>query len=136
MDRDARRDRAYLEALRGEVELARSQSAHAREVLESAYQQYDNPETLESLAHAESKLGNREEALKRYQELAGIHYLGNEAQEQWILAHYQLGRLFQEAGDKDKARQYYEKFLTIWKDGDADMPAIKDAKAQLIRLRD
>ena len=38
-------------------------------------------------------------------------------------------------GDKEKARQYYEKFLTIWKDGDPDMPAIQDAKAQLARLR-
>jgi tetratricopeptide (TPR) repeat protein len=94
-----------------------------------------DPTVLESLAHAHWKLGNREEALKRYKELSGMQQLGKETQEYWILAHYQLGRIFQEAGDRDKARQYYEKFRTIWKDGDADMLAIKDAKAQLIRLR-
>jgi serine/threonine protein kinase/tetratricopeptide (TPR) repeat protein len=135
VNRDTRRDRAHLEVFRGEVELAGSRSAHAREVVALGYRLYADPTTVESLAHAEWELGNREEAIKRYQEILRMDHIGDEAQEEWILTHYQLAKLLQEAGNKDKARQYYEKFLTIWKDGDADMPAIVYAKAQLIRLQ-
>ena len=135
VNRDMRRDRAFVEVLKGEVELAGSRSAHAAETLEVAYRSFPDPLTLEPLAHAHWALGNRDEAIRRYQELVSRPHLGSEAQEVWILAHYQLGRLFQRAGEKDKARQYYEQFLATWKDGDTDLPAIVDARAQLVRLQ-
>ncbi|HTS64537.1 MAG TPA: protein kinase [Candidatus Acidoferrales bacterium] len=135
INRDTRRDRALVEILRGEVELARSKSNHATEALELAHHLFPDPATLEPLAHAYREVGNREEAIRKYQELLARPRLGREEQEDWILSHYQLGRIFQEAGDKEKAREYYEKFLAIWKDGDPDLPAIVDAKARLLRLQ-
>ncbi len=134
VNRDARRDRAVVETLKAEVELAHSKPARVTESLEVAYRLFPDPITLEPLAYAYRKLGYQDEAARKYKELAETPRLGSESQEDWILAHYQLGKLFQQAGDLDNARRYYERFLLIWKDGDPDLPAIVDAKKQLIRL--
>ena len=135
VNRDTRRDRAFIETLKGEVELAGSRPARATEILEVAYRLFPDPSIMESLAYAYWKLGNREEAARNYQILVETPRLGNESQEDWIQAHYQLGRVFQQAGDDNKARQYYEKLLAIWKDGDRDLTAAVDARKQLTRLR-
>ncbi len=130
---DTRLNRAMVETLKGEVELAVSRPVGATEILEVAYRLSPNPLIMESLAYAYWKLGNWEEAARDYQKLVETPHLGSERQEDWIQAHYQLGRVFQQAGDDEKARQYYEKLLAIWKDGDRDLTAAVDARRQLIR---
>jgi len=50
------------------------------------------------------------------------------------LAHLQLGRTFALSGDKTKAKSAYQDFLTLWKDADADIPILKQAKAEYARL--
>jgi eukaryotic-like serine/threonine-protein kinase len=50
------------------------------------------------------------------------------------LAHLQLGRAKAMAGDMDGARQAYERFLTIWKDANPDIPILQAAKAEYNRL--
>jgi tetratricopeptide (TPR) repeat protein len=135
VNRDARRDRANVELLKGEVELARSRSSHATETLEVAYRLSPSAATVEALAYAYGKIGNPAEAARRYQELAEKANNGNESQEDLILARYHLAGIFLQTGDHPKARRYYEEFLAIWKDGDPDLLAIVDARKQLIRLR-
>jgi tetratricopeptide (TPR) repeat protein len=51
------------------------------------------------------------------------------------LAHLQLGRAYQQAGDPAKARASYERFLAMWKDADPDVPVLTQAKAEYSRLR-
>jgi predicted Zn-dependent protease len=51
------------------------------------------------------------------------------------LAHLQLGRAYAAAGDKVKARAAYQDFLTLWKDADADVPVLKEAKAEFGKLQ-
>jgi len=51
------------------------------------------------------------------------------------LAHLQLGRAFAVSGDKIKAKSAYQDFLTLWKDADADIPILKQAKAEYARLQ-
>ncbi len=51
------------------------------------------------------------------------------------LAHLELGRAYAAAGDKAKARAAYQDFLTLWKDADADVPVLKEAKAELTKLQ-
>jgi hypothetical protein len=50
------------------------------------------------------------------------------------LARLQLGRAFALSGDKTKAKMVYQDFLTLWKDADADIPILKQAKAEYARL--
>jgi eukaryotic-like serine/threonine-protein kinase len=51
------------------------------------------------------------------------------------LAHLQLGRTFALAGDPVKAKRAYGDFLTLWKDADADIPILVQAKAEYGRLQ-
>jgi tetratricopeptide (TPR) repeat protein len=50
------------------------------------------------------------------------------------LAHLQLGRTFVLAGDKVKAKAAYQEFLALWKDADADVPILRQARAEDARL--
>jgi tetratricopeptide (TPR) repeat protein len=50
------------------------------------------------------------------------------------LAHLQLGRALALSGDKAKAKTAYQDFLTLWKDADADIPILKQAKAEYAQL--
>jgi hypothetical protein len=49
-------------------------------------------------------------------------------------ARLQLGRAFALAGDKAKAKTAYEKFLTLWRDADPDIPILRQAKAEYAKL--
>lgn len=51
------------------------------------------------------------------------------------LAHLQIGRAYALQGDTAKARAAYTDFLTLWKDADADIPILKQAKAEYARLQ-
>jgi tetratricopeptide (TPR) repeat protein len=51
------------------------------------------------------------------------------------LAHLQLGRAYSRMGDKTRARSSYEKFLTLWRDADPDIPILKQAKADYAKLQ-
>jgi len=51
------------------------------------------------------------------------------------LAHLQIGRARAMQGDISKARASYEDFLTLWKDADPDIPILKQAKAEYLKLQ-
>jgi tetratricopeptide (TPR) repeat protein len=50
------------------------------------------------------------------------------------LAHLQMGRAQAMAGDRLGARKSYQDFLTIWKDADANLPALIQARAEYAAL--
>ena len=50
------------------------------------------------------------------------------------LAHLQLGRALVLSGERDRARSAYDAFLSLWKDADPDVPALKDAGAEYAKL--
>ncbi|SPE27211.1 Serine/threonine protein kinase with TPR repeats (fragment) [Acidobacteriia bacterium SbA2] len=51
------------------------------------------------------------------------------------LAHLQSGRAYALSGDQSKAKSAYQDFLTLWKDADANIPILKQAKAEYARLQ-
>jgi hypothetical protein len=51
------------------------------------------------------------------------------------LAHLQLARALVLSGDKLKARNAYQYFLTLWKDADPDIPIFIQAKKELAALK-
>ncbi|HMK22251.1 MAG TPA: tetratricopeptide repeat protein, partial [Terriglobales bacterium] len=51
------------------------------------------------------------------------------------LARLQLGRAYVIAGDTAKARSSYQEFFTLWKNADADIPVLKEAKAEYGKLQ-
>ena len=50
------------------------------------------------------------------------------------LAHLQIGRAYALQGNTAKARIAYQDFLTLWKDADPDIPILKQAKAEYVKL--
>jgi len=51
------------------------------------------------------------------------------------LAHLQLGRAYAMQGDAAKAKAAYQDFLTLWKDGDPDIPILIAAKSEYAKLK-
>jgi tetratricopeptide (TPR) repeat protein len=51
------------------------------------------------------------------------------------LARLGLARAYAFVGDTAKARAAYRDFLTLWKDADADIPILKEAKAEYAKLQ-
>jgi serine/threonine protein kinase/tetratricopeptide (TPR) repeat protein len=51
------------------------------------------------------------------------------------LAHLQIGRAYALAGDAAKARTAYQDFFALWKDADPDIPILKQAKAEYLKVQ-
>ena len=51
------------------------------------------------------------------------------------LAHLQLGRAYAMSGDTARSKAAYQDFLALWKDADADIPVLKQAKAELAKVQ-
>ena len=50
------------------------------------------------------------------------------------LAHLQVGRAYVVSEDITRAKSAYQSFFTLWKDADADLPVIKQARAEYAKL--
>jgi len=131
-----RRDQAYIYIGKGEIALSAGRASEAMESLELG-DKLDPGSGLESLAFGYRILGKPQDAAGKYQEIVAKHltWLGNENQEQWIIAHYQLGKIYDELGETQKAKENYEKFLSIWKDADPDINILQQAKAEYAKLK-
>ena len=53
----------------------------------------------------------------------------------YLLAHLPLGRAYVLQRDTSQARAKYHNFLTLWKDADAHIPILKQAKAVYAKLQ-
>jgi len=51
------------------------------------------------------------------------------------LAYLQLGRAYAAAGSTAKAKAAYQDFLALWKEADADVPIMRQAKAEYAKLQ-
>ena len=51
------------------------------------------------------------------------------------LAHLGLARSYVFQGDSSKARAAYREFFALWKGADADVPILKQAKAEYTKLQ-
>lgn len=135
INEENRNDRATLNILKGEVELAEGDYTNVVELFETAYTLRPDNYVLESLAYAYSVMGNEDKAIEMYEELINKKNLGWEAQLYWIEAHYRLGKTYEIKEDRINAIQYYQRFLDIWQDADTNIPEIEDAKKKLTRLK-
>jgi ATP/maltotriose-dependent transcriptional regulator MalT len=52
-----------------------------------------------------------------------------------VLAHLGLARASVMAGDAAQGRLAYQDFLALWKNADPDIPVLREAKAEYVRLR-
>ena len=76
------------------------------------------------LANAFLELGRLDEAIQEYRRVLRLNA-------SYPLAEYHLAQAYQRKGKFEEARAAYAGFLQIWKDADADIPELMDAKRQL-----
>jgi tetratricopeptide (TPR) repeat protein len=76
------------------------------------------------LANAFLELDRADEAIQEYQRILHLNA-------SYPLAEYHLAQAYQRKGKFEQARTAYARFLQIWKDADADIPELIDAKRQL-----
>ena len=135
---------AWLPTVNAQLEMNRGNAAKAVELLQSA-SAYELGEIVGSLnsscmipvyvrgeAYLEMKQGSA--AATEFQKL--IDHRGI-VWNCWsgALAHLGLGRAYALQGDAAKARVAYQDFLALWKDADPDVPILREAKAEYVKLK-
>jgi DNA-binding winged helix-turn-helix (wHTH) protein/tetratricopeptide (TPR) repeat protein len=135
----------YLPALRAKLALLRESPQEALHFLEAAapYELglpasglYNWPNLYPVYVRGEAHLAAHQgrEAAAEFQKI--LDHRGIVLNEPiGALAHLQLGRAYALQGDTSQARAKYHDFLALWKDADADIPILKQARAEYAKLQ-
>jgi DNA-binding winged helix-turn-helix (wHTH) protein/tetratricopeptide (TPR) repeat protein len=129
--------RYWLPAISAAVALKRKDPKRAVELLQltSPIELGDNGDFLPIYLRGEAYLMLRDgnAAAAEFQKL--VDHRGRVGSFPWAaLARLQLARACALSGDKTKAKNAYQDFLTLWRDADPDIPILKQAKAEYARL--
>jgi tetratricopeptide (TPR) repeat protein/DNA-binding winged helix-turn-helix (wHTH) protein len=123
--------RGFLRAhywMLGYLALKRGQSVETLENFQEALGQkalvWDIDSLEDCLANAYLELGRSAEAISEYERILKFN-------PRYPLAHYHLGQAYERKGDTARARVAYEQFLQVWKDADADIHEVIEAKQRL-----
>ena len=96
---------------------------------------YNVPFARDIAARAYIKKGAFDKAIIEYEKIITFDPKGNDRRLILPKYHYALAKLYEQQALRDQAVQQYERFLTLWKDADPDLPELKDAKSRLIKLK-
>jgi serine/threonine protein kinase/Tfp pilus assembly protein PilF len=89
---------------------------------------------FDGLAHALYESGDLNKARQEYEKIT-LQTTGRlDFGDLYAKAFHMLGKIAEQQGDKVKAREDYQKFLDLWKDADAGLPEVADAKKRLAAL--
>jgi serine/threonine protein kinase/tetratricopeptide (TPR) repeat protein len=127
-------DEVAFQLLKGEIEVSQGKFDSAIDSFTKAEAISPEHWPIEALAHAYYLKGDFQKANSKYQELIAINELGYEIQESTILAHYYVGKIQEQLGNKKAAVKSYSRFLEIWKAADEDLQPVIEAKKALDRL--
>lgn len=132
---------SYLPELRALLALDRSEPAKAIEILQSAVsyelgQTANDFELGPAYVRGEAYLAahHGREAVAEFQKILSHRGIVLN-QPAGALAHLQIARAYALAGDKDKARIAYQDFLALWKDADAGISMLAQARAEYAKLK-
>ncbi|MEE9263198.1 MAG: tetratricopeptide repeat protein, partial [Vicinamibacteria bacterium] len=130
----AKRDHRWLT---GEMALIRGDTATALEELRQAASMLPARGLLGpppphvpiwfSLASAHLAAGNELEAAEWFRRIAGSTKEHLAFPIRYVRSFYFLGRIHENRGEMDKAREYYQRFLDLWRDGDMERERVIEA---------
>ncbi len=96
---------------------------------------YNTPFPRDVLARIYLKNGDLDRAITEYERLIIFHPESQERRLIHPLCYYRLAKLYEKRDLRSKAIKNYEKFLELWKDADAGIDEIADAKERLVGLK-
>ena len=134
--KDTRINGIWIPTIRSAIELRRGHAQQAVELLEGATR-YETaaqfwPQHLRGTAYL--KLGLGAEAAIEFQKILD-HRGQAPLSVLYPLAHLGLARAAVLNGDATKARQAYQDFFALWKDADADLPLLSEAKREYEKVK-
>lgn len=88
---------------------------------------------LSAYAGALRESGDPSRARAIYEKITLLTTGRSEDGDLYALAHYWLGRIADNLGEKEKARNYLQEFLALWQGADPGLPEVADAAARLSR---
>jgi tetratricopeptide (TPR) repeat protein/tRNA A-37 threonylcarbamoyl transferase component Bud32 len=88
----------------------------------------------EPLALSYFMSGDLEKAKAEYLKIASLTSGRQHYGDIYARSFYALGKIAEKQGDRAAARENYRKFLDLWKDADAGLPEVADAKKRLAAL--
>jgi tetratricopeptide (TPR) repeat protein len=127
--------------LMGRIELEKKNYSRAIDRLKQAVDSlpYGPLETdasyIDSLALAYFRAGDLAKAQGEYQRITALTTGRLEYGDVYAKSFYMLGQIFDQRGDKVKARENYQEFLDLWKDADPGLPEVEDARKRLAGLQ-
>jgi tetratricopeptide (TPR) repeat protein len=127
--------------LQGSIELEKDNFAKAIELLEQALSlsAWALPvgwdlDAMAALGAAYRGMGDKNKALDTLQKIVSSPQGRLNNAYVYVTGLYELGKLCQEMGLKDRARENLGKFLDIWKNADPGIPQVEDARKRLAGL--
>jgi len=124
-------DSAFVRLVRGEIAAARGEPGAAVAALDSASGLEPRNYMRQGLARAYAAGGSMAEAVTVYDAMLRDSALGDEAQEPWVLAHFELAQIYDALGDSAAALPLYRRFAQQWRGGDADLPVLQQIRRRL-----
>ncbi len=134
--------------LTGMIEMARNNFNQAIDFLSEAisllpHQYYRHPWLvgndrglfLDSLAQAYYKAGNFDEAQEEYGKIHPLTAGRFDYGDIYAKSYYILGKIYEQRGWDQLAKQNYQRFLDLWRNADPKIPEIEDARTRLAALR-
>jgi tetratricopeptide (TPR) repeat protein len=94
---------------------------------------YANPR--DGLARAYVRKGDLDAAIKEYERITTLDTVSRDRRLIHPLHRYELAKLYEKKGMKEKAIAQFERFLFLWKNADRDRPEPKDARKRLAALK-
>jgi eukaryotic-like serine/threonine-protein kinase len=135
VNRSSTADQSNINLLRGEIALAEGRAAEALDLFDTSLRMWPTQTMIaERAARALVELGRYGEARQKYEAIVEAREFGFEAQELWFAAHVELGKIHEREGNTVRAREYYEKLIALWKDGDPTLRLLVEARARLKKL--
>jgi len=95
---------------------------------------YNFPCIRDILARSYDQAGDLDRAIAEYERLITFDPDSKDRRLINPQYHYRLAKLYEEQGKSGKAINEYRTFLELWKNADADMPQLMDARARYAKL--
>ena len=140
---DEQRDnrRVALMQADAEVALADDRADEAVSALRTARDMetgsYTDRQLAWLLAEAYDEAGSADSAVAYFEVYLETHHYFQVFQDYWFFAATlrRLGELYEERGDREKAVEYYGRFVDLWEEADADLqPIVGDIRGRVARL--
>ncbi len=96
---------------------------------------HDPPFVRDYIPRAYIQIGELDKAIEAYEKLVTFNPESVDRRLIHPLNYYRLGKVYEQKGNKRKARANYRKLLKLWKDADPGITEVEDANKRLTALK-